>query len=170
MTGDIVAVPVTDNQMVRAGDLLASIDPRNYQAAVELAQAQIAAAQAGVTSARAQLQAQNDQIDQAKNQIEETSAALTFSRQQNSRAQDLVKKGAGTVQAAQQTDSDLRSKTAANAAAVERWTAANGRRPHQGADPERQAQVGQGKANLATAQANLRGRNCAPPSRAASPG
>src|ERR1700675_3232708 len=35
VTGSITSVDVTDNQIVRSGDLLATIDPRNYKAAVD---------------------------------------------------------------------------------------------------------------------------------------
>ena len=37
VSGVIEEVPVTDNQIVKAGDLLVRIDARDYQAAVELA-------------------------------------------------------------------------------------------------------------------------------------
>jgi membrane fusion protein (multidrug efflux system) len=43
----------------------------------------------------------------------EAQAALTFAREEDVRAQDLVKKGAGTQQRAQQTASDLRQRQAA---------------------------------------------------------
>jgi RND family efflux transporter MFP subunit len=39
VSGRIVALPVRDNQFVRAGDLLMTIDPTNYAIAVDLAQA-----------------------------------------------------------------------------------------------------------------------------------
>ena len=41
VTGSIISVNVTDNQIVKTGDLLATIDPRNYKAAVDQADAQI---------------------------------------------------------------------------------------------------------------------------------
>jgi membrane fusion protein (multidrug efflux system) len=41
VTGSIVSVNVTDNQIVKTGDLLATIDARNYKAAVDQADAQI---------------------------------------------------------------------------------------------------------------------------------
>src|SRR5665213_2704168 len=41
VTGSITRVNVTDNQIVKAGDLLATIDTRNYKAAVDQADAQI---------------------------------------------------------------------------------------------------------------------------------
>jgi len=45
--GDVKAVHVEENQSVQAGDLLVELDPRDYQVAVEQAQAQLLKAQAG---------------------------------------------------------------------------------------------------------------------------
>ena len=44
--GDVKAVSVEENQSVKAGDLLVELDPRDYQVAVEQAQAQLLKAQA----------------------------------------------------------------------------------------------------------------------------
>jgi membrane fusion protein (multidrug efflux system) len=117
VSGAITDVPVTDNQVVDAGGVLARIDQRDYVAAVEQAKAQVEQAQASVANLAAQISAQQARIDQAQKQVTEAQAALTFSQQQNRRAQDLVQKGAGTVQAAQQAASDLTQKQAAFSAA-----------------------------------------------------
>ncbi len=45
--GDVKAVHVEENQSVQAGDVLVELDPRDYQVAVEQAQAQLLKAQAG---------------------------------------------------------------------------------------------------------------------------
>ncbi len=45
--GDVLAVHVEENQSVKAGDVLVEFDPRDYQIAVEQAQAQLLKAQAG---------------------------------------------------------------------------------------------------------------------------
>jgi membrane fusion protein, multidrug efflux system len=45
--GDVKAVYVEENQSVKAGDLLVELDPRDYEVAVEQAQAQLLKAQAG---------------------------------------------------------------------------------------------------------------------------
>ncbi|MEH2499715.1 membrane fusion protein (multidrug efflux system) [Bradyrhizobium sp. AZCC 1678] len=110
--GYVVAVPVTDNQHVNAGDLLARIDDRDYRIAVDQAQAQVAVAQANVANIDAQIDSQQAQIDQAKAQLKQAEAQLQFSREEADRAGDLVQKGAGTVQRAQQTKSDLEAQQA----------------------------------------------------------
>ena len=51
VTGQVIKVYVEDNQSVRAGDLLAEIDPKDYQVALEQAQATLAGAQAAAIQA-----------------------------------------------------------------------------------------------------------------------
>ena len=120
--GYVTAVPVTDNQHVNAGDLLARIDDRDYKTAVDQAKAQVAVAQANIDNIQAQIDSQNEQIKQALAQVDQAKAQLQFSQQEEARAKDLVDKGAGTVQREQQTRSDLQSQqantTRANAALI----------------------------------------------------
>jgi membrane fusion protein (multidrug efflux system) len=156
VTGNIVSVPVTDNQIVQAGTLLAEIDPRDYAAAVQQAEAQIEQAQASIDSSLAQVESQKAQVKQAEKQVEEAQAALSFSQDQDARAQDLVRRGAGTVQNAQQTASDLISKQAALDAAVASHVSAERQVSVLLAQVKNnQAQLGQARAQKATAAANL---------------
>ena len=103
----IVDVAVTDNEIVQPGQPLARLDDRDYRDAVAQAKAVIAQAEAAKGQAEAQTTAQQAAVDQALLQVTEAQAALTFSQEQNQRAQDLLNQGAGTLQAAQQTNSDL---------------------------------------------------------------
>ena len=120
--GYVTDVPVTDNQHVNAGDLLAQIDDRDYNTAVDQAKAQVAVAQANIDNIQAQIDSQNEQIKQAQAQLDQAKAQLQFSQQEEARAKDLVDKGAGTVQREQQTRSDLQAQqantTRANAALI----------------------------------------------------
>jgi membrane fusion protein, multidrug efflux system len=109
----IVEVPVTDNEIVEAGQPLVQLDDRDYRAALAQAEAQIAQAEAAMGQAEAQMAAQQSAVEQVSLQVTEAQAALTYSQDENERAQDLLKKGAGTLQAAQQTNADLIQKRAA---------------------------------------------------------
>ena len=53
--GDISAVPVTDNQRVRAGDPLVELDPDDWRARAQQSEAAVAEARASVTTLRAQI-------------------------------------------------------------------------------------------------------------------
>jgi RND family efflux transporter MFP subunit len=55
VAGEIVSLPIADNQFVRKGDLLMLIDPRNYSIAVRQAQAAVEQAQAVADNARAEM-------------------------------------------------------------------------------------------------------------------
>ena len=116
--GSIVSVDVTDNQIVKKGDLLATIDRRNYQAALQQANGLVAQNEATAKNIDAQITAQTATIEQAGQQVTQAQAALKFSTDENNRYQDLMQKGAGTVQRAQQASSDLTSKQAALEAAT----------------------------------------------------
>jgi membrane fusion protein (multidrug efflux system) len=115
--GYVTEVPVTDNQHVAAGQLLARIDERDYTIAVQQSQAQVAIARANMANIEAQIVSQQAQISQAKAQLEQAEAQLQFSQQEAARAQDLVSRGAGTVQRQQQTNSDLEAQQANTARA-----------------------------------------------------
>jgi membrane fusion protein (multidrug efflux system) len=111
--GSIISVNVTDNQIVKKGDLLATIDVRNYKAAFDQADGLIAQNEATAKNIDAQIAAQKAQVEQTTQQVTEAQAALKFSTDENIRYQDLVQKGAGTVQRAQQASSDFTGKQAA---------------------------------------------------------
>jgi membrane fusion protein (multidrug efflux system) len=51
VTGQVIKVYVEDNQKVQAGDLLAEIDPKDYQVALEQAQANLSSTQAAAAQA-----------------------------------------------------------------------------------------------------------------------
>jgi membrane fusion protein (multidrug efflux system) len=110
--GYVTDIPVTDNQHVNAGEVLARIDDRDYRIAVDQAKAQVAVGQANIDNVQAQIDSQHEQIKQAQAQVDQAQAQLQFSQEEEARAHDLVEKGAGTVQREQQTRSDLQSQQA----------------------------------------------------------
>ena len=154
--GYVVEVPVTDNQHVNAGDLLARIDERDYRIAVDQASAQVAVAEANIANVEAQLDSQQEQIKQARAQAQQAEAQLKFAQEEAERAQNLVEKGAGTVQRQQQTRSDLdaqqansvRAKTAVTAAELGVKTLEAQRKSSQASHEQAQAQLDQAKLNL----------------------
>ena len=113
VSGYLTAVPVTDNQHVAAGDVIARIDERDFRVALDQAQAQVASAEAGIQNIDAQIKVQGAQIASNQAQVDQAQAALVFARQQAARFQDLAEKGAGTVMNAQQFTSQLHQQEAA---------------------------------------------------------
>jgi len=113
ISGYITAVPVTDNQHVNTGDVIARVDDRDYRTALEQAQAQVAATQASVENIDAQLNVQQAQIAANQAQVDQAQAALVFAQEQASRYQHLEQTGYGTVQNSQQYTSQLHQQQAA---------------------------------------------------------
>jgi multidrug resistance efflux pump len=72
VAGEIVKLPVADNQFVHKGDLLLEIDPTNYKIAVGLAEAAVQEAQANAQNAERE----------AKRRMELTNLAVTVEQQQ----------------------------------------------------------------------------------------
>ncbi len=156
VAGQVVALPVTDNQLVQKGGVLLKIDPRNYAAALDQAEAQVEQAKADIKVLAAQVAAQQAKIDQAKRAVTQAKGALDFARQENDRFQKLYQTGAGTHEAAQQRASNLIERKAAYAGAqaaqqaAERQIAVLQAQQHQA-----QATLDQAKAQLEIAEANL---------------
>jgi len=80
VSGQVQEVPVHNNQMVAAGDLLMRIDPRNYQLAVTQAEASLASATANAENSRQQadrLLLQQEQSPRSVAEVELRSAVLS---------------------------------------------------------------------------------------------
>ena len=112
VSGNIAAVPVTDNQHVVAGDVIARVDDRDYRFALEQAEAQVASAEASIKNIDAQIVVQQTQISANQAQVEQAQASLVFAQQEAVRYQDLEHKGAGTAESAQQFVSQLHQQEA----------------------------------------------------------
>jgi membrane fusion protein (multidrug efflux system) len=76
---------VGDNEHVKAGQVLARIDERDFRVALDQARADVAAAEAAVASKKAQLEVQQANIAAAKGAVEVDIAAKTFAGQENKR-------------------------------------------------------------------------------------
>jgi membrane fusion protein, multidrug efflux system len=116
VSGYLGEVLVGDNQHVKAGQVLAHIDDRDFKVALDQSRADVAAAEAAVTSKRAQLDVQQAVIEAAKATLDVDMAAQTFTKQENKRYTDLAATGYGSVQNAQ----SAQARDASAAAAIER--------------------------------------------------
>jgi len=119
VSGYLHEVLVGDNERVRAGQLLARIDQRDFNVALDQARADVAAAHAAIASKQAQLGVQQAVIDAAKATVDVDKATVTFAAQENKRYTDLAATGFGSVQNAQQAQ----SRNAGAQAAIARDTA-----------------------------------------------
>jgi membrane fusion protein (multidrug efflux system) len=112
VSGYIGEVLVDDNATVKAGQVLARIDDRDFRAALDQTRADVAAADASVLNLDSQIALQQAEIAQAAAQVSATRAARAFANQDAARYRELAGTGDGSVQRAQQTGA-LRAQTGA---------------------------------------------------------
>jgi membrane fusion protein, multidrug efflux system len=156
VSGQIVDVPVTDNELVKAGTVLVTIERNDYQAQVDQAKAQVDQAQANIANIEAQIGAQQARIEQAEKQAVQAQAALTFAEQQDQRYSGLAKKGSVTIEQAQQYHSNYLQAVASFQAAQANAVAAEKQLPIlQSQKLQAQAQLEQTHASLEVGQINL---------------
>jgi membrane fusion protein, multidrug efflux system len=112
VSGYIAEVQVGDNEKVKAGQLLARIDDRDFKAALDQAHADVDASEAAVRNLDAQISLQAPIIEQGTADVAAAEANLQFAQEEQARYDGLMKTGSGTIQRAQQTDAALREKAA----------------------------------------------------------
>src|SRR6202163_3841813 len=113
ISGYLREVLVGDNERVKAGQVLARVDERDFKVALDQAKSDVAAANAAIASKQAQLAVQQAVIDAAKATIDVDKATVTFAAQENKRYGDLAATGYGSVQNAQQAQSRISGAQAA---------------------------------------------------------
>jgi membrane fusion protein (multidrug efflux system) len=113
VAGYVVALNVQDNQPVKQGDVLARIDPRDYETAADSAAADLQSAEANAANIDALLTEQRSAIAQAEATVEADRATITFAEQELRRYGALARTGAGSTQRNQQAEADLAQKKAA---------------------------------------------------------
>ncbi|HSU06003.1 MAG TPA: HlyD family secretion protein [Acetobacteraceae bacterium] len=122
--GDVMAIPVADNQRVKAGDPLILLDPRDWQARLDQARAAAAEADAAVLTATRQVAQQQAMINAAKAQIAQAQAQQSLATADASRSDELARAGWTSRQANDQAVADRRKADAALIAAQAQQTAA----------------------------------------------
>ncbi|WNN43215.1 HlyD family secretion protein [Winslowiella toletana] len=112
ISGYIANVNVTDNQQVKAGDLLATLDDRDYRVALETANANLQISQAKLISIEAQLDQQQAVINQSRAAVSSSQATLSYAGQNADRYRQLLKSGTATADEQQKASSTMRSAAA----------------------------------------------------------
>ncbi|GHC23106.1 multidrug resistance protein A [Kushneria pakistanensis] len=112
VAGDLVAVHVEDHDRVKRGDALMDIDARDYQAAVDDAEGQVAAARAELAQIEAQLAQLPAQVRRAEAQVAEDGANADYAHATAERYRRLRHNGNVSDQNAQQADANARAQQA----------------------------------------------------------
>jgi multidrug resistance efflux pump len=149
VSGPIVKLPIKDNQLVKAGDLLFEIDPRIFQANLE--------------QARAQLDETGDNYQALVQQVEAAKAMVDVSRAAVTQAQSSIKKMEAEIEkdkAEYDRQRELLPRKATSQKAVDRAKASyeisiEQRKTAVAALAQARASLIESEANLAEAKANL---------------
>ena len=141
IAGQVFKVDVEENQVVKAGDTIAELDPRDYQVAVENAEAALASAQANaaaanvnvpittvntgsnLSSADANLSGSQAGVEQAQRQLESAHARVQQAQANSTKAQADLERYKPLVEkdviSKQQFDGAVAAADAARAALVD---------------------------------------------------
>lgn len=173
VSGQVIKVNVTDNQKVNAGDVIAEIDPRDYQVALEQAEAQLANAKAAYLQANSNVPITQTQsntqtattssdvassiaaVAQANKQVAAAQARVAQARANATKAQLDVERYTPLVQkdviSKQQFDQAVATAAATNAALLEAESNVIGQ---QEAVRQAQAKLAQSRSEAAQAAQN----------------
>jgi membrane fusion protein (multidrug efflux system) len=154
--GFVVKVPVRDNQRVRAGDLLAVVDGRDYSAEFAKAEATVREQEATLANLDASTQLQAAIIDQARAKTASTAAERQRAEADGRRARNLVRRNVVSEQDFEQVDATA-AKARADDDATKAALVAAERQLAVIETQKRQAQaaLAQAKAALELARLNL---------------
>ncbi|MGD0850505.1 HlyD family secretion protein [Bradyrhizobium sp.] len=112
ISGQVAAVAVDDNDAVKAGQLLATLDPRDSQTAVATAEAALARDMAQFGEVSANVARQPSIIAEQQSAVTSVRAKLDFAQANARRYGNLAVTGAGTMQEHQQADTALQQDQA----------------------------------------------------------
>ncbi|MGN6377054.1 MAG: HlyD family secretion protein [Sphingomonas sp.] len=149
VVGYVEKVFVTDNQMVKPGDPLAQIDPRDYRAQTAQIEAQIDVAQANAQGVEAQIREQQAAVAQARSDLAQAQSAAAFAVGEVARYRPLAASGAESHEKFAQLQDQAHQAQAKVAAARAALVSAQRR------IGTLQAQVKQAKAQGESSQAQL---------------
>jgi membrane fusion protein (multidrug efflux system) len=109
INGNVIEVAVLDNQPVKAGQLLVRIDPRDYQAKVDMAQADLLKAESQARAAQQMVPLTSDTTQSASSGA---AAALADAEAEQQRSRAAYEQASGSDIAV--AEANIRSKQASN--------------------------------------------------------
>jgi membrane fusion protein (multidrug efflux system) len=103
VSGYIREILVNDNDTIKAGQLLARVDDRDFQIALSQARADLEAADAAIRNVDSQITLQRSLVQQAEAALNSSRAAFAFAEADAERWNKLITNGAGSQSRAEQT-------------------------------------------------------------------
>jgi membrane fusion protein, multidrug efflux system len=112
ISGQVLTVSVDDNDTVKAGQVLATLDPRDNQTAMAAAEAALARDSAQFDEVSANVARQPSLIEERQDALTSARAKLGFAQADARRYGNLAATGAGSLQEHQQADTALQQDQA----------------------------------------------------------
>jgi membrane fusion protein (multidrug efflux system) len=112
ISGQIATVPVDDNNIVKTGQVLATLDPRDNETALASAEAAVARDRSQLDEIFATVSRQPSIIDEQQDAVASARAKLAFAQDDARRYGNLAATGAGTMQEHQKADATLQQDQA----------------------------------------------------------
>jgi membrane fusion protein, multidrug efflux system len=112
ISGQVAMVPVDDNDIVKTGQVLATLDPRDNETAVASAEAAVARDRSQFDEISANVSRQPSIIEEQQAAVASARASLAFAQADARRYGNLATTGAGTMREHQQADSTLQQRQA----------------------------------------------------------
>jgi membrane fusion protein, multidrug efflux system len=112
ISGQVATVPVDDNDIVKTGQVLATLDPRDNETAVASAEAAVARDRSQFDEISANVSRQPSIIEEQQAAVASARASLAFAQADARRYGNLATTGAGTMREHQQADSTLQQRQA----------------------------------------------------------
>ena len=173
VSGPLVKLPIKDNQLVKAGDLLFEIDPRTFEADLEQARAELDNTRDEIEALAQQVEAAQADVEAAEATIKQSQAAIkgyagrvVESNKEYKRQKTLDKQGATSKRAVETARANwvsyVNQKANAEAQLLQMQASLSEARANLakaqadlGAPGEQNAQVRQAKAEVREAELNL---------------
>ena len=173
VSGPIVKLPIKDNQLVKAGDLLFEIDPRTYAADLDHARAELDDTRDNIEALSKQVEAAQANVDAAGATVKQAAAAIkgvagrvVETSKEHDRQKILVKTGATSTRAVEEAQANwvsaVNQKASADATLLQmRASLSQSKadlakaRANLGAPGDKNAQLRQAKAEVRSAELNL---------------
>jgi membrane fusion protein, multidrug efflux system len=112
ISGQVFTVPVDDNYVVKTGEVLATLDPRDNETAVASAEAAVARDRSQFDEISANVSRQPSIIEEQQAAVASARASLAFAQADSRRYGNLATTGAGTMREHQQADTTLQQDQA----------------------------------------------------------
>jgi len=107
ISGQVATVPVDDNDVVKTGQVLATLDPRDNETALASAEAAVARERSQFDEISANVSRQPSIIEEQQAAVASARATLAFAQADARRYGNLAATGAGTTREHQQADATL---------------------------------------------------------------